>query len=237
MTFLDTAHPRLLELAPNGQAKVDFLAWFNDAYVIDKNHMLVNPNNNLITHKLLPEAASQSKIDPHMVVLHTQASGGRASNENSYGWAIRGTNIEPHIFGPQMDDGKMMQTMPFNVRADCTGSANRFRQSGVYKGAIAFETQDNGNTSVNKTPWTWIQIGPLVGAVTALCFTYRILCGDCAWEFGSGIAPHNRWAGWSPGGHSCPGTARSAQMDGIRGAVATRLATIYEAVGESCPAA
>lgn len=238
MTYVPNFHPRLAQKLSDGNFKGDVLAYLNDGYVITDRHMLVNPNKpGQIVHKLLPEAGTQPKITPRLAILHTQAGGSKASNENMWSYINRASNLEPHIIGPEMATGNVIQCVPFNVRADVNAAANSFQlldRPGTF-GALSAETQDNGGATVNQTPWTWPQIGFLVGWLTAACFTYQFSCGDVPHPKGSGIAPHNRWNEWSMSAHSCPGSARTVQMDGIRGAVATRLADIYQHCGENCP--
>lgn len=240
MAYIENFHPRLAETAPDGHFKGDLLAMFNDGYVVDSQHLLQKPNEpGRVTHALLPEAVTQARIIPRLAILHTQASSGRASNAAMLNYLRNSSNLEPHLVGPQMDDGKVVQVMPFNVRADVSAKANGFYLPGRsgYYGALSAETQDNGGKTVNQTPWTMAQLGTLCGWLTAVCFTYRIACTDVGWELGSGIAPHNRWPSWSQSAHSCPGTARSNQMDAVRAEVANRLIPLYQACGEACPGA
>lgn len=230
-TYISNPHPNLAI-----DARCDQLAWLNDGFVVNDQHELVNPNHpELIKQHYLPEALMQKKITPRMIILHTQAGKGKASNDQLFNWCLIGTNLEPHIIGPEMDSGAMLQAIPFNVRADSSAAANGFLYNGIYYGALSAETQDLGDATVDKTTWTWPQIRSLVGWMTACCAAYTISCGDVAYPQGSGIAPHNRWPGWTQSGHSCPGKARTSQMDGLRGAVAERLAKYYEVAGLSCP--
>ncbi len=237
--YVPNPHPHLAEAAPNGQPKVDFLAWFNKGWVIDDRHLLANPSTpQLLTIKLLPEAASQPKIRPRGIVQHTQGGSKKATNEQV--WALCATDSwksEPHIIGPEMASGRALQAIPFNVRADSNKDGNRWLYAGEWWGHISIESQDSGfnNLPLKNDPWTLAQLDTFAGIDTALCATYGIRCGDMpAWN-GSGIAPHNRWPEFTSSSHNCPGPARTSQMDWIRNEVASRLAAYYAAVGEVCP--
>lgn len=237
MSYIPNPHPHLAELAPNGQAKVDWLAWFNDGIVIDAAHCLAG-RPDLFTIKLLPEAADQPKIEPRGQVFHTQGGPTKASNNAVWNLCARKEwKSEPHIIGPEMVGGRCIQAIPFNVRADSNLDGNLFPLGGKARGHISLETQDSGykNVPLAKDPWTLEQFNIGAGISTALCATYRMSCGDMyAWN-ASGIAPHNRWPNFSSSSHNCPGPARSLQMDELRREVAKRLAAYYTAVGEVCP--
>lgn len=248
--------PRLMETTPpdaqgNVHLKGDVLAINNNGAAIDANHLLIGDPHLQNIHPplgpLLPEAHTQPKIIPRLIILHTQAAGGPATNQQAFAFASLAQNVgEAHFYGPQMADALYCQAMPFNVRADSNLAANRFQLPGhqglndPWYGAIAIETQDNGGATLNDTPWTLVQIDALVTICTALCFSYLIACTVPTWPLGSGIGQHNLFANdphypWSATGHSCPGAARTRQMDVIRNLVAQRLAKIYSDCGESCP--
>lgn len=239
MSYIPNPHPHLAEPAPNGQPKVDFLAWFNNGWVIDDRHLLANPSApHLLTVKLLPEAATQPKINPRGVVHHTQGGTKKATNEQVWSLCSRDEwKSEPHIIGPEMATGRVLQAIPFDTRADSNKDGNRWLHDGRWWGHLSIETQDSGyaNVPLKNDPWTLPQLDVLAGIDTAACATYGIRCGDMgAWN-ASGLAPHNRWPQFSSSSHNCPGPARTAQMDWVRGEVARRLAAYYAAVGEVCP--
>lgn len=238
MTYIPNPHPALAELTPNGQAKVDFLAWFNDGYVIDDHHLLAG-RPDMITIKLLPEARQQNVIHPGLIIKHTQGGSKKSTNANLWTYCNNQTVVdEPHVAGPQMDDGKMLQMMPFNITAHCSKDANYFLRDGKPCGAISFETQDLGsdNADINKTPWTLQQLNSSAGALTACCATYGIRCTAPAWYRDNGIGHHNLFVEWSKRiPNACPGNARIRQMDWLRQEVAGRLGNYYNAVGMVCP--
>lgn len=239
--YIPNPHPKLAELAPNGQPKSDFLAWFNDGIVIDDRHCLAG-RPDLILVKLLPEAAEQPKIRPRGQVYHTQGGPTKATNQQVWSLCARKEwKSEPHIIGPEMVGGRCLQAIPFNVRADSNLDGNQFTLTpgGELRGHISIETQDSGfkNVPLAKDPWTLEQLNILAGIGTALCATYGMSCGDMYEWNASGIAPHNRWPQFSKTNHNCPGPARCLQMDWVRAEVAKRLAAYYAAVGETCPGA
>lgn len=240
MSFIPNPHPTLAVLTRTGQPRVDFLAWFNDGVVIDDRHLLAGGRPGQITIKLLPEARTQTIIRPRGVIPHTQGGPRQATNDEAWGFFNARSNNESHIVGPNMSRGDFIQCMPFNVRADSNYEGNVWefpRGSGQMWGYLSIETQDAGNASLNATEWTLPQLGSLIAITTAACATYAIPCTDVPSPTSGGIAPHNRWPQWSKTAHSCPGVARTRQMDYLRSQVATRLANYYSAVDLTCPAA
>lgn len=166
--------------------------------------------------KLLPQATTQAEIIPWLIINHTQASGGQVSLASAWSYDTRRTDgIEAHLLCSM--EGEVWQTMPFTVVAHTSYKANRFYVDGVgYVGQISVESQDLGGASVNQTPWTPAQFETLCQAWAAVCVTYGIPVQDVTSPFGRGVAQHNRWADWSKSAHSCPGTARTAQMPQMR---------------------
>lgn len=229
-------HTRLQERTSKGYIKGDILRLHNIVYITDTNILDGDPR---IEVKLLPEASTQPEIRPWMSILHTQAGSLKATNLQAWNYANRSEiKNEAHFYGPNMDTGAIIQAMPLNRRADSNLKANSFKHplsDAVNSGAISFETQDNGSRFLDITPWTLPQIDTLVACLTAIHFTYTIHCTDCTGPYSQGISPHNRYPEWSASAHSCPGKARTRQMDAIRHAVAERLAYIYQDCEESCP--
>lgn len=234
---MDNEHPRLSVMVGE-HSKGDILAINNGGVYVDNRHVLVGSDR--LSYRPLPEATIAPQIVPRMSVLHTQASSTKATNDQAWNWANRPeVTGEAHFYGPELAGGKMLQAMPLNRRADSQYKANRFQipNDTNWYGAISFETQDEGSGSLNATPWSWDQIGTLCAALTAIHFTYRMFCTPCGWYLDGGISQHNAFPNeWSLSAHSCPGTARTRQMDGIRAEVARRLGKIYTDCGESCPA-
>ena len=248
MTYIPNPHPALASPAPNGQPRVDFLAWFNEGFVVTDGHLLANPANpELIYTRLLPEAYNQPTIDPYLAIMHSQAGSGKASNDQLYGWLVREeVKLEPHIIGPEMVTGAMLQTVPFNHRADCNLAANRFTiddgNGGVrYVGALSYEMQDLGGKTLDNTPMTERQMQSVIGLLTAACATYQIPCievpATTRMTLWKGLSYHKKNNSmWSSSAHSCPGASRIAQFPWVVHNVATRLAHVYGAWGIGCPA-
>lgn len=250
--YITNPHPALARLAANtDQSKVDFLAWFNDGWVIDDRHLLANPAHpELLQIKLLPEATTQGLITPGMGILHSQAGVRTASNEQVWSFMSRSftsrqdVKNEPHVVGPEMLTGRALQAMPFNVRADSSSAANAYTIVPTTYGAITLELQDLGSAKLNNTPMTQPQLSTVVGIFTAVCATYGVWCTPVPPDQPGRPTPIREWKGlsyhaavraWSRDQHSCPGAARIAQMPWVCHEVATRLAHIYGAWGVNCP--
>jgi hypothetical protein len=238
MSFIPNPYPTLAVVTRNGQQRVDFLAWFNDGVVIDDRHCLAGGRPGQIEVRLLPEAKTQRIIKPRGFVVHTQGGPRQATNDQAWGFFNVRSKNESHIVGPDMVKGNVIQAMPFNIRADSNFEGNEWeypRGSGQWWGHLSMETQDAGAATVQVTEWPLPQLGTMIAIITACCATYTIPCTDVPSPFGGGIAPHNRWPQWSKDAHSCPGVARTRQMDYLRSQVAGRLAHYYQAVGLECP--
>lgn len=213
-----------------------WLEWFNDGYSVTSSHTLANRwRPETVEVVMIPEAATQRRIVPRSAILHTQA-GPRKTTRLALWRFIARTDVthEPHLLGPDMADGKVTQVVPFNVEAHSNYQGNSWAWSGQRYGSLSAETQDNGAATLDVTSWTVEQLRALVGWLTAVCAVYGIACTDVPVWNGSGIAPHNRHPEWSRGAHSCPGKARTLQMDWIRGEVAGRLAKFHAHVGTTC---
>lgn len=246
MSYIPNPHPRLAELAPNGQQKVDFLAWFNGGLVIDDAHLLAGRPDQ-VTIKLLPEALTQRLIVPKNGIIHSQAGANRATNLQLWTHMAKPTvNIEPHVIGPEFVTGKIIQCVPFNRAAHCNADANEWFEGGARRGALSMETQDNGNGNGNPshpnhdrlrtTQWDLAQFGMIASIMTAWCATYRLKCWmPFEWDV-SGMGYHSLHKEWSVHiGKSCPGKARIGQFPELLNHVASRLAHYYDAVGETRP--
>lgn len=239
--YIPNPHPVLAALAPNGQPKLDFLAYLNGGWVITADDVLANPSRpGLCTVKLLPEAAEQPRIIPRGMVHHTQGGTKKATNQQVWSLCSRQEwKSEPTIIGPDMDRGAVIHAIPFTVRADSNSKGNAWVFDGKVWGHCSTEAQDSGSASVPlaKDPFTLAQLDTLIGIDTAFCVVYHSSCGDMPTWQSSGIAPHNRHPEFTNAGHNCPGPARTLQMDYIRSQVAQRLAAYFAAVGGSCPGA
>jgi hypothetical protein len=155
---------------------------------------------------LLPEATTQPRIVPRLVVLHTNAGSSSTSPAQLRAFMARADiNVECHFdIGMQ---GDVWQFMPCNVRADCNAQANPF--------AISIETQDTGSGPLNSTPWTAGQVDAIVKLLAWLRDEWQIPMVRAAHWSGSGVGAHRDFPQWSAAAHSCPGNARFAQLPDI----------------------
>lgn len=157
-------------------------------------------------YKPLPEATTQKKITPRLIILHT--NGGGSSTNGAQLWAYMSkptVDLECHF---QIDlDGTVWQFMPVDVKADCNAAANPF--------AVSIETQDKGSATLNVTPWSDLQVLSIVEVIAWLRDDYGILMARCLDWNGAGIGAHRDFPQWSNSAHSCPGDARFAQVPGI----------------------
>jgi hypothetical protein len=181
-----------------------------------------------ITHDLIPEAWTQEFIVPWLTILHSNAGPRR-----THGTALRDymartdINIECHTNVETEPDGRGLfrQIMPFNRRADCNSKANAWTADGQRRGAISFETQDNGGASLPYTPWSGGQLEAIIHASAALNEAYGIPPHHCSGPFARGIDGHAKFADWSIYvGKTCPGAARFAQIPYIHAEVAAMIA-------------
>lgn len=200
----------------------------------------IDPNTGLVygpkaVHALLPEAATQPLITPRSIIHHTNAGSTYAKWQQLVAF-MRRLDITGEAHADIDLDGTFAQAMPLNRRADCNAKANRWAQSGQWYGALSWETADLGAASVERTPWTVDQLATIIAVDTAACATYAIACTDGAHWTASGLFTHNRFPEFSIfRGKTCPGAARSRQMDYVRSEVAKRLAEFHRLNGTSCP--
>lgn len=208
----------------------------NDGYWVDEYgwlHNALDPQRVVIVP--IPEATTQPRIDPRSAILHTNAGTAYTRWERLVAyWRRLDITGEAH---QQLDlDGTIAQALPYTVRADCNAKANSWTAAGRRWGALSCETADLGGATIEDTPWSLAQLTALVGWLTAVCATYGIPCTDVPTWDGAGIAPHNRHREWTIyKGKTCPGAARTRQMDWIRAQVADRLAQFHARNGTSCP--
>ena len=252
MPVIPNPHPALAGTSTiNSEVLVDVLANVNDGYVINDQNLLVNTSDsNRVLTMLLPEAKTQKKITPRLVIQHTNGGPHSASIQNMFGFrGLPKVDIECHL--QVQTDGQIGQFMPYNVEANANTDANRFVLKGTTFGAISHETQDQGakHLAIDKDPWSVAQLGALIGATAAECVTYNIRCSPPTTWNDSGIAHHSlfpflgtdakgkaikgAWSGKS--GKPCPGAARIKQMDFLRHEVAVRMAAFYDRSGGHCP--
>lgn len=163
--------------------------------------------------KILPESATQSKITPRAIILHTavDSSAPNSSIASYFGRADVGD--ESHFY--VMDNGTIEQYMDTEVCADANVSANGF--------AISIETEDDGNPTQH--PWTDAQIQALNHLITWLCLTHNIPRVKIGSPTGSGIGWHSMWGintanskpnPWTNAiGKTCPGELRISQVPSL----------------------
>lgn len=231
-------HPTLQGTAPNGTAKLDAARYISGGLWIDANDVLHSDDPTRLVVSLLPEATTQPVIRPRSVIHHTQSGPKRTAWQNLIAY-MRRTDIglETHLIYEM--SGLIVQAMPFTRRADCNYKANSFRVGldPTLRGAISSEAQDNGQATVDTTPFTWEQVKAMADVDALLCICYGIGCGwPVAWN-GTGIGPHNLFPEWSlrqP--NQCPGKVRRSQIPAIHSAVAERLALFGQFTGWECRA-
>jgi hypothetical protein len=161
----------------------------------------------------LPEATSQPKITPRVVVFHT-AVGRLATTERYF---RDHTGVESHLMvggpwdGPELD-GVIWQWMTLDRQADANLDANAF--------AISIETSDNAPASAaDLAPWSQPQLVSLVRLGNWLAERFAIPRRQCpAWD-AAGFGWHAMWGApshWTPSaGKVCPGSRRIAQLKTI----------------------
>ena len=156
---------------------------------------------------LLPENATQGRITPRVVIMHSAAGKG-----SLYRFFLRSSNLESHFW--VSETGAVEQYIDTNVRADANNKANGF--------AISIETESTRSAT---EPWNPAQLAAIVKLVRWCCDTHGIPTVKCPRWDGSGIGWHIQFGApgpWTPVSKSCPGPARIRQMPGLIAAVATR---------------
>lgn len=175
-----------------------------DPQVIHEAALSASPFYPYASWHPLPENATQPIITPVQLILHTEASSGKASNQASWNYWARADIVSEAHFLLDMA-GDMWQCMATNRRADNNVKAN--------VRAISIETQDLGGTTVDQTPWTEEQLDQLAGLAAWCHLRWSIPLAPCPTWDQPGTSPHNAYPSqWSSSAHSCPGKARTAQM-------------------------
>lgn len=219
--------------------------WVTHDYWIDNEHVMHGPN--VQYQPILPEATTQPIIYPYSAILHSNAGTAKTSWYKLWQYWSRSDIVgEAHFDVAGVDmPATLVQTMPLNRRADCNYKANRFLKGSTYVGAISFETDDRGATTLDQTPWSvgnhdslipvWGQVDSMISALTCISVVYGVWCTvPTRWD-DSGIGHHCLYPEWSSYiGKTCPGAARIRQMDYIRQQVANNLATISKETGWKC---
>jgi len=161
----------------------------------------------LAVQKPLPEAESQPRITPRIVIVHTM-DGSLLGTDNLF----RNQSVfESHfgIGGPTDGadlDGVVFQWMDTDRLADANRHANDF--------AVSIETSDGGDEN---RPWSPKQLDALIRLIGALCDHHSIprrvvtdpfdATGGLGWHVMFG-AP----GPWTPRAKTCPGPVRIAQL-------------------------
>lgn len=186
-----------------------------------ENHLLAAnrpdlPGEQPFEVRLLPQAATQLEIVPWMIINHTQAASRAISLDSAWLTDTKRTDgIESHLLCDM--EGRLLQSMPFNIVAHTSYKANRFYVPGVgYCGQLSVESQDQGSATLNQTPWSPAQFEVLCQAWAAACVAYGIPVQPVPSAYGRGVSQHNAFAEWSKSAHSCPGVARTQQMPAMR---------------------
>lgn len=230
-----TPHRRLQQRTPSGLPWYDVLSVITGGYTITTADVLSGPS---VVYRPIPESTTQPVIKPRSAILHTNA--GKSSASSLWSWITQASVTgEPHL---QIGFAGVEQYMPFTRRADCNYSANLWRDGSTTWGAISFETQDLGATTVNTTPWSIKQVDAMVAALTCIAVVYGVQCTQPATWDASGIGHHSlhpfqgigKPAWTNVRGKTCPGRARIAQMDYIRRRVADNLAQFVQQTGWQC---
>jgi hypothetical protein len=163
----------------------------------------------------IPEDATQPRISPRAVILHTAVDAPGPTSLHDY-FARGDVTAESHFF--VCLDGAIEQYLDTQVRADANKIANQF--------AVSIETEDDGRP--DQLPWSVDQIEALVALVDWCCRTHGIPRQRIGSPTGEGIGWHSMWNasdGSSPWsvyrGKTCPGAARVPQVGQIIARVAT----------------
>jgi hypothetical protein len=180
------------------------MALYPEANQADRKAGLVKRVWAKVTRRLLPESATQPRIRPRVVILHSAA--GRGS---LYRFFLNSSNLESHFW--VSSTGEVEQYMDTEVRADANLKANGF--------AVSIETESSPAAT---EPWPSPQYEALVRLVRWICDTHGIPKAKVTKWDGTGIGWHIQFGApgpWTPVSKSCPGPARIRQMPALISAV------------------
>lgn len=171
-----------------------------------------NPN---AAWRPLPENATQRKITPTQVIVHTAVDSPAASSLFPY-FSRGDVGAESHFFVRR--DGTVEQYMDTNVMANANRTAD--------VRAISIETEDDGNPE--GLPWTDPQLRALIDLIAWCCDTHNIPRDLCPAHDRPGIGWHsmfgfrdplaqtgpidNPWSSFRA--KTCPGKTRIGQLLG-----------------------
>ncbi len=149
---------------------------------------------------LLPQSATQKRITPISIILHTEAGNSSVENTRTF-WATNKEGKEAH-FAMEVG-GRLGQFMDTHVEADNNFRANSFIYNGSIErlrnkrcGAISIETGDHSADSDPHLLKSWTDLGqrkPLEDLLVELCRTENILAVKCPGPFEAGIGYHCMW--------------------------------------------
>lgn len=186
--------------------------------------------------RILPENATQAKIRPRAVILHTAVDGPGDTDLAAY-FGQASIKAESHFYVTRR--GAIVQMMDTGVEADANGIADKW--------AISIETEDDSaRRGSDILPWNQDQLDALVRLVEWCCDTHGIPKARCTSSRLPGAAGigchsqpmrerfdgtrHNPWTAYQ--GKTCPGDARWAQYPGIVARVAGDTTTTPEPAKE-----
>ena len=156
----------------------------------------------------LPENATQPKIRPTQIILHTAVDSPGPTRLRSY-FAREDVGLESHFWVTL--DGIVIQMMNTEVRADANRKANR-RPDGT--GAISIETEDEGDPI--GVPWTAAQLDSLEAIIRWAAHVHSIPLTVCSSPDAPGLGYHSLFgapSAWTPSaGKTCPGATRIRQF-------------------------
>ena len=173
--------------------------------------------------RILPENATQAKITPRAVILHTAVDGPGDTDLAAY-FGQSSVKAESHFYVTRR--GVIVQMMDTGVEADANGTADKW--------AISVETEDDSAPGPRIAPWNQAQLDALVRLVDWCCATHNIpraRCTSAKLPGAAGIGchsqpmrerfdgtAHNPWTAYQ--GKTCPGDERWQQYPTIVARVA-----------------
>ncbi len=173
--------------------------------------------------QLLPENDMQSAIVPTQFIAHTAVDNVGTTRLWKY-FGQRAVRLESHFWAPF--DGRLVQMMDTEVRADANRGAN--------KRAISVETEDDGDPVRN--PWTDNQLQRLVDLIVWCHRTHGIPLRLCPDPWKPGIGWHSMW-NFPDDPYGQTGTWRKSDWTTVRGKTCPGPTRIRQLVREVLPEA
>ena len=150
-----------------------------------------------VAKRLLPQAATQPRIVPWSVILHTVVGNPTLDAFFTY-WSSNPDGQEGHL-GMRVG-GAATQYMPLDMRADSNFRANSFittvNGTPTLCGAVSVETGDNYYAGDPRLGMGWTQLGQraaLEDLLVQICRTTGIPARVCRDPFDRGIGFHAMW--------------------------------------------